>query len=87
MAFSALRVAELRLSKKHEELVKKLENWMLRQELLVIFDDVGALDWGLPSKMALLELKQLIGDWGGLVRYSGAELVGDETHGDITNEQ
>lgn len=56
--FSALRVAELRLSKKHEELIKKLENWMLRQEPLVIFDDfLGHWIEGLPSKMALLELE------------------------------
>jgi len=61
--FSALRVAELRLSKKHEELIKKLENWMLRQEPLVIDDFLGHWIEVLPSKMALLELEELIGDW------------------------
>jgi hypothetical protein len=52
---SALRVAELGLSKKHEELIKKLENWMLRQEPLVIDDFLGHWIEGFPSKMALLE--------------------------------
>ena len=51
---------------------------MLRQEPLVIDDFLGHWIEGLPSKMALLELEQLIGDWAlGLARYNG----GDEMRG------